>query len=517
MVEFIKPEDRPDNPSSDYLAMAADWELIADIRAGARAIRARSTKYLPRYEAEGEKEYLRRLACTPWHPEFTDALRGLCSRPFSKPVSIIEGSDRVKELALDIDGRGNNLHEFSSRIFVDAVAMGMVGIYVTYPVAKGVRTVADERSAGVRPYWVAINADDILALYTIKVAGRDVVQYIRLREWSTTRYKFADITKERVRELEVVDGGMPTWTLYEKTIDPVTSAITWAIVEEGTLTVPEIPIAMHFTGERSGQYRVKPPLADLADMQLEIYRSASRKDEVLTYAGSPMLKATGMSPPMPTREPVTINGTETFREVPAATVVIGPKTVLFAPAPAMGTGQSDWDFIQPDAANIKEIREDLNGTIMDFRRLAMQPLAPGSGTTTATASAVDAAKAHSAVQGWANNHKDMLEQAFVFTSRWLKEDTPATVSVHTDFGVDMPGASEFGDIITLRTNGDLSQKTLWVEAQRRGKLGPYFDAEKEAEQLAEEQAAMNPQGEQAIDPVTGEPLDGPPAPAPAAE
>jgi hypothetical protein len=59
------------------------------------------------------------------------------------------------------------------------------------------------------------------------------------------------------------------------------------------LGVTEIPIALFFTGERTGNYRVKPPLLDMAWMQIELYRAMSRNDQILTLAGSPMLVARG--------------------------------------------------------------------------------------------------------------------------------------------------------------------------------------------------------------------------------
>jgi hypothetical protein len=54
-----------------------------------------------------------------------------------------------------------------------------------------------------------------------------------------------------------------------------------------------------------------------------------------------------------------------------------------------------------------------------MRRLGLQPMMPKTGNVTATASGIDAAKGHTAVETWANALKDALEQAFVFTAKWM--------------------------------------------------------------------------------------------------
>jgi hypothetical protein len=491
----IKPEDDPSNPSSDYQAMSPDWDMISDIRAGARAIKQKTTKYLPKYEKETDKAYMLRLESSPWRPEFNDALRGICSKPFTKPVAL-QGviPPQIKDLSEDIDGQGNDLHSFARDAFQNGVAMGLEAIYVTYPDVSDAMTLAEEKASGARPYWVHLSADDILACYTRKVKGRDVIEHIRIRETRVTRTKFAETVTKCVRIIELPpDGSNPIWMLYEKHVDSFTQKIHWVQIANGVLTLPEIPIVLYFTGERSGNYRVKAPLTDLGHMQLEIFRALSREDEILTYAGSPMLKAKGMNAPVPQQDLAVAgrdfpnHGVRAVPSNPLSQMTIGPKTILFAP-PGLDGAQADWDFIQPAAANITAVSANVNDKIMHFRRLALQPLTPESGRLTATSSAIDAAKAHSAVECWAIGLKDALEQAFVFTCNWLKIDATVEVSVHTDFGVDIEGFDEFVNISNMRATGDLSLETLWQEAERRGILGPQFDAVLE-KTLVEKEAA----------------------------
>jgi hypothetical protein len=274
------------------------------------------------------------------------------------------------------------------------------------------------------------------------------------------------------------------------------------MVQSGEFSLPEIPLALLFIGEREASYRVKPPLLELADMQMELYRALSRHDEILTYAGSPMLVGMGMKAPDPTPTDTVRTGAINDVRVdgPAAQITVGPKTVLFAP-PTSGA-QADWHYIAPDAATIAEVGKNPQSIIDDMRRLGLQPTMPRSGDITATATSVDASKAHSAVQTWAGLLQDTLNQALKFTSQWLNVADVATVSVHTDF------AGDFGSTDEARVLGDaqrrqvISKKTEREELQRRGLLGPQFDPQDEDEQIASETLGLSP--EEPIDPRSGQ-------------
>lgn len=486
----------PANPSGAYARMTAGWQVVDDILAGPAAIRARKATYLPKYSAEGDLEYTRRLSSAPWQPEFADILSTLSSKPFGKEVTLLEGaSERIKSLVEDIDGRGNNLTAFVRPVFRKGIAKGQHHILVDNTGRGQARTIEQERAAGVRPYWISIRAEDVLALYTAVVDGREVPVHVRLRECTVERVGFDEKTVERVRVLnrdpqptpagEPLKFGPPTWTLYEKQVD-LGGKITWPKVAEGAYApLAEIPLASFWTGEREGSQFARPPLDALADKQIELYRALSRQDEILTYAGSPMLCGQGVTAP----------------KAPAAPLEIGPKRVLFAPPGADGKA-TGWSYIQPDAANLTEIRESVKALVDDIRRLGMQPLTQQSGGVTATASSIEGAKAHSTVEAWALGLKDVLEQAFVFTSQWLAEPTNVEVEVDTDFSVQPYAQAPLDALAKARATKDISRQTYLASLRRFDVLPPDFDAEADELLIAEEMQGLEPEN----DPTTGDPL-----------
>lgn len=485
--------DDPSKTSSEYDTMKPEWEVIEDIMAGARAIRKRSTHYLPQYEKEANEEYRRRKDSAPWRPEFTDILRSLASKPFGKEVAFkgqapdaIIGTldpstkERAGGIADDIDGRGNGLTVFAREAFSQGIAKGMHAILVDFPTMQPDVTRADEKAAGARPYWVQIPAQNIIALYTEIQGGCEVVTHVRIRETTIERDGFGEVRVEQVRVLE--PGRWQVWRQNAKA--------EWLIEDSGPLNrggETSVPMVLFFTGDRIGTLAVRPPLGDLAQMQIELYQALSRQDEVLTFAGSPMLAAIGLAAPGQ-NEP---------------SIQVGPKTVLFAPAAGAGV-KTGWEFVQPAATNIAEIRKHVTSIQEDMRRIGMQPLTEMLGNPTATGQSINAAKAHSAVKAWALMLNDALEQAFKFTAEWMGLSDTIETEVSTDFSVQPYAQFPLQSLAAARATKDLSQKTYWSSLKRFDVLSQDFDPDTEIKLLEDERLATIDAGEANAEPAAQE-------------
>ena len=318
-------------PSAEVEAMADDLALIADVRAGLKAMRAKAGIYLPRYGAESAVEWRRRVACSPWRPEFNDVLLTLASKPFSRAVGFADGAPApIVKFGYDVNGKGNSLHVFARKLFLDALANGVSLLLVDYPPVVA-RTLYDQKRLSLKPYWSHYPAESIIACRTERIGGVERIVHLRLRECVTEPdgpWGEKDIEQVRVLEPE-------TWQTWRKDAKG-----EWQLFQEGMIEpsddgVRAVPL---FLGERLGAIRTRPPLRDLADMQIELFRALSRQEEILTYAGSPMLSASGVEPPDKSQ------------------MSVGPKCCLFAP-PNRDGAHGKYEYIQPDAANLREIRE----------------------------------------------------------------------------------------------------------------------------------------------------------------
>jgi hypothetical protein len=142
----MEARDNPSNPSGAWNRMQPVWSMIDDILAGPATVRARKTTYLPKHEAEEQKEYDRRVSQAPWLAEFEDILRTLASKPFGKEIMLGDGaSPRIKDLAEDIDGKGNNLTAFARPVFAGGIARAVTRSWWTTP--DGDRPARSLRSA----------------------------------------------------------------------------------------------------------------------------------------------------------------------------------------------------------------------------------------------------------------------------------------------------------------------------------------------------------------------------------
>ena len=163
--------------------MANDWGLVEALMGGTDAMRKAGKKYLPQWPAEDTGGYQARLATATLFPAYSRTISVLSGKPFSKPVSIGEDVPKKFEPWLeDVDLQGRNLHTFAADLCANALAYGFCGILVDYPPADGVRTVADEQAAGVRPYFVHVAHGAILGWRAENIKGGLRLTQLRLLE-----------------------------------------------------------------------------------------------------------------------------------------------------------------------------------------------------------------------------------------------------------------------------------------------------------------------------------------------
>lgn len=444
-------------PSREADAMSPWLSLIEDIRGGLPTMRAKASIYLPRYANEAPDDHRRRVALAPWRAEFVDGLRTLASRPFEKPTTLGENApEPIIRFADDVDGCGNNLHTFARRFFEHAVADGLCLLLVDYPrVVDGLRTVADEKKAGARPYWALYPAHSIISLRMARVgdARKEIVE-LRLRESLVVADGFGERTIEQIRRL--TPGHYEVW----RQVETGPKVGEWMIAEEGDISngspMLGVDAVILRTGEPVGEWAVRPPLLDLAYLQVELWKALSNVAEVLEYSASPMLVAKNIG--------VQFDNSDGVKT--------GPRACLTC---AEG---GDWHYIQPEAANIGQIREHVRDVIADAQRLALQPMLVRHGMT-ATEVGLQAAKAHSALESWALALKDALQTALGRTIPWMTYDDRKTIgawtpviNVHADF------ASEIGKNETSRLvldavgKGVLTPEEARAELLRRSIIGP---------------------------------------------
>lgn len=514
-------EADPSTPSMAYSLSLTSWTIANDLMGGAAAVRLKGEVYLPKFPQESKNDYEKRLKFAPLTNHYLDHLSTITSKPFTKQVSVDTSSvsASVNGLLDDVDGEGNSLHTFTAEIYHQNVGKGVHYVLVDYPDGMIGANLKEERDAGVRPFWVQIEADQMLAISTARRGDRDVVTYARWKEEITepAHDGFGERVIVRVRVLKEItqeqidamneslgEGAVTTLTpgiafeVWEKTREQDQAETKWEMVDSGPFTLQEIPIHIFQTSKKYKTGQIRPPLEDLAEVQLAHYRQENGLWNILEYAGFPMLKGVGVE-----LEPDPENPGK-FKPI-----VVGPRVVLTTPPNMQGGSQSDWDFIEPSGASIEKILANLERMEASMSKLGMAPLVK-SGVTTATAENINDSRAHSRAQKWAQDTGTGVEKLLWFTGLWLnqgEQNENAKVEINTEFGIDLGSTEDAKMLQSMHAAGQLSLRTLWEELKRRNILNPRFDPEKEQELLEEEGSAAQEQDDGTGEIPPGDPTD----------
>lgn len=444
--------------SGDHSAMLSQWQLMRAIMGGTEAMRSAGLTYLPKYEGESQISYDNRLARSVLTNYLEDAVRNAVSMPFRKEIVIPESlPEDMSAICKDVDMQGNGLDQFARIALEDSTIMGFGFILVDWA-RNDAENLAQQRQVGAdRPYWVFVRADDVIAVYTQIVGGKEVITHFRYRE---TTVEIDEEYKEKVVERIRVykPGEYEVWAKANN---------EWAIEDSGTASIPYVPVVPIWCGRRLGGYRVKPLFMDLAYKQVEHWQSASDQRNILSFARFPMLAVAGA------------------QGAADDELVVGPSRVL-----TTTDVDGKWYYVEPRGHAIETGRRDLEDLKEEMRILGLQPLMTRTGNITATARALDETRVHSAVQVLAMNLEESIEIAMRFTEEWLgraKEDTEVYgFKVNRDFGLSIRDTAEVDSLIRSRITGEISRKTFWAELKRRNVLSPDFDPESEDKVLEEE-------------------------------
>ncbi len=474
--------DPVDKCSPDSEFMSEYWELADTLIDGTNAIRLAGEKYLPKFPDEDADSYKYRLKMTKFTNIYRDVVEALAVKPFEESVTLSDGSvpSQISEFIVDVDGGGSDLTTFAASVFFNGVNSAIDWIFVDYPsVEPGtIRTVAEQKAAGVRPFWSHVLARNMLEARSSVVVGNERLDYVRIMEPGSPH---------RVRIIRRY-GDAVVWFLLEKTDFERVPDADWLYVPagkddktlyveigRGQLSINVIPLVPFWTGRRNGRtWRFAPAMRDAADLQIELYQEESALKFARTMTAFPILTGNGVRPSM-------LEDGKTPKKLR-----IGPNLVLYAPPDAAGNVGS-WAFVEPSSTSLKFLADHIKDTISQLRELGRQPLTAQSGNLTVITTAVAAGKAKSAVGSWAKGLEVALNAALAITGLFYGlPDYKPTTNVYDDFDEFDASGKDLEELSKARANKDLSQKTYWQELKRRRVLCDEFNAETEIEELLNE-------------------------------
>lgn len=411
----------PTIKSARFAAQESKWRLVDALYGGTETMRLAGAAFLPRNEKESERDWAVRLNRTTLYNAYKRALQHAVARVFSEDIKLEGYPGEITIFAADVDAQGSDLTQFAKARFTDAVNRGVTYYLIEFPKREEQPlTLADALASGDRPYWVPIQATQVLAAHSSMIGGQEKLTHFRFQEVVTevSADGLVETSTAQIKAFNrvlVEDGSQVLWIVYRK-VDG-----NWIEYDSGALVgMPEIPVVADYTN-RIGFYLGEPPMLDLAETNVCHWQSSSEQRNILHVARVPFLHMAGFGG---NTDPET--GAKKEQEISIRSV-------------AMGGEESKVGWVETNGNALKAGSDDLADLETKMERLGMSISAPRSGNTTATENSINAAEANSLLKDMALALADSLEQALYLTSLYLGITPTETgkVVVSTKFAVDL--------------------------------------------------------------------------------
>ena len=428
---------RVNDPNAAWRNQEPHWVLIEDLIGGTYELRRRHRRYLPQEPRELDESYDNRLSrsvCPPYYQRLERMLAGMLTR---QPVRLNDVSDVVREQLFDVDLQGNDLNVWTYETARKLVRYGHVGVLVDAP------------SAGElgRPYWVTYTPREILGWRTELIDGAQKLMQLRLSE--KVVLPDGEYGEKEVEQVRVLRPG-------EFEIHRLNSQGQFEIVESGTTTMDHIPFAIAYAN-RTNFMESRPPLEDIAQLNLKAYQVQSDLDNQLHISAVPMLAFYGFP--------------QSAEEVSA-----GPGEAISFPAEGRA------EYIAPPSNAFDSQFRRLDQLASQINELGLSAvLGQKLSAETAESKRIDRSQGDSTMMVIAQNMQDLIDNCLEHHAHYLNIPDTGSCFVNRDFMGSRLEPLEIQALLQLYTTGTITQRTLLDQLSEGEVLGDEFNVDEELE------------------------------------
>ena len=426
-----------ESPNTAYVNMEPHWLLIEALLQGTYGIRKGHRKYLPQEPRELDEAYdnrLMRSTLAPYYVRLERMLAGMLTR---KPVRLEDVSDVVTEQLFDVDLQGNDLNVWTYETARKCIRYGHVGVLVDAPKAN----------ENGRPYWVAVTPRDILGWRSEVKDGKQQLTQLRLMEEITMPDGLYG--EKQVQQVRVLTPGAFEIHQKDKKGD-------FVLIDEGRTSLSEIPFSVAYSN-RVGVLESRPPLSDIAELNLKAYQVQSDLDNQLHISAVPMLAIYGFP--------------QSAEEISA-----GPGEAMALPESARA------EYIEPGGNSYNAQFQRLDQIAGQINELGLAAvLGQKLSAETAEAKKIDRSQGDSTMMVIAQQMQDLIDNCLSFHAQYMQQSQVGSSFVNRDFLGQRLEPQEIQSLLQLYTAGTITQETLLNQLSAGEVLGDEFDVEEEIE------------------------------------
>ena len=477
-------EQDPDLPSylnEDYLNQLPFWEFVADMYEGRSAWHTvepsrrgsttrpnwyRALRYLPMEEVEPEDEYFKRLTRSYFNRKFADAIDS--SAGFLSRFSLDEDThESIKNSIDNVDLCGNSLEVFLMAADIKSLRDDHCFIMVDYPKRNIEITDAyAESKANLRPYFLLIDVRDVVNWQTEIRNNKLIIAQVTIRESYRKRHgRFG--AKNNVRYRVLTPGRYELYEIVDETVDgsKKSQRADLVLIEAGETSLDFVPLIPYCLLPRDSDYFTgKPPLYDVAELNLKLYQKESEKDEAMHKANMAVLSIQELVPQK-----------RMDKDAPAPVVRIGPNTCFW---------NVNASFVEPSGSALGQTQADIEKLELTIEKKTLAFQTGYAAPPTATEIARDSATAQASLGLMARAKESLVQQLFEIWALYMNAPGKGG-SITVDKKIVEVGMSEAKAALLLqvRIAGEITRETFLEELRKGEILSKDFDVDGEVETL----------------------------------
>lgn len=456
--EQEKAGNDPSWLSGPYLEMSEWWVPIKVCAGGTQAFRENASTLLPIEPREDEAAWRRRTShavLSPFLTRIAEQAAGLIMRkPLVFEPKEAEGvvDEYWEQWKLDVDGYGTDLDSFARRVVLTSIMWGHSSIMVDYPSTEPAPNLRAEREMGLRPFLIEVRPDQILGWRKAEDTPLAPIDQIRINEYVTENLGlFGD---QVVRQIRVLERGK--WSVWRKGDNG------WALHQEGTTSLPVIPLSVTYSN-KLGELMSKPPLLPIANLNILHAQRQADQQFALHVSAMPILVLSGWD--------------DTDNEIALSAnsaLVMAPDSKAYYVEPASQSFEAQKEFLESLETQMKNL---------GISTLFNQTMA----AETAESKSLTRTDSDSMLAVVSKDLQECLQNALELAAAFTGIEAPKVILDH-DFDTQLLDPQQVAQYMSLWTQGAIQHSTL-LEALKRGEILPAIEVEEEIEAIAAESLA----------------------------